>query len=160
MTTNQQDPPVQCCRCRNKHLESERHYVPKKGCKGVTELVCPRCGGRDYYNMTPMLAWCWASGLIEIGETEPKDAADGSGCIVFASGPAAFLKARVSTLARHGQGASAGKLLVPGVPEAEDKIAAVDALKAWVAWAAKGNGSRRSNGVTFFTSGTREMFHG
>ncbi len=157
---DRQDAPVQCCRCRNKHLESERPYVPKKGCQGVTQSVCPRCYCSNYFNMTPMLAWCWKSGLIEFGEVAPNDEADGSGCIVFASGPDAFLKGRVSVLARHGQGANAGKLLIPGVPEAEGKMAAVDALRAWVAWAAKGNGSRRSNGVTFFTSGTREMFHG
>ncbi len=157
---DRQDAPVQCCRCRNKHLESERPYVPKKGCQGVTQSVCPRCNCSNYFNMTPMLAWCWKSGLIEFGEVAPNDEADGSGCIVFASGPDAFLKGRVSVLARHGQGASAGKLLIPGVPEAEGKMAAVDALRAWVAWAAKGNGNRRSNGVTFFTSGTREIFHG
>lgn len=152
--------PVQCCRCRNKHMKSERTEVPKRGCKGVTQWVCPRCGCGSYYNMTPMLAWCWASGLIEIGEMAPEDKADGSGCIVFASGPEAFLKGAVTVMAREGQGASTGQLLIPGVPEAEDKIAAVDALKAWVAWAAKSNGSRRRNGVVFFTSGTREMFHG
>lgn len=146
---HEHDIPVKCCRCRNKHMESERHDVPKKGCKGVTESVCPCCGGKNYYNMRPMFAWCWKTGLIEFGEVAPKDEADGSGCIVFASGPEAFLKGRVSTLARHGQGASTGKLLVPGVPEAEGKTAAVDALCTWVEWAAKGNGCRGNNGVVF-----------
>lgn len=43
---------VKCCRCRNKHLHSERTSVPsKKFGYGVNDLVCPRCGCTSYYQL-------------------------------------------------------------------------------------------------------------
>lgn len=43
---------VKCCRCRNKHLESERVEKPthKWGIK-ADDLVCPRCEGKTYYRL-------------------------------------------------------------------------------------------------------------
>lgn len=93
------------------------------------------------------MAWCWASGLIEIGDEDdlPENA------ILIADGPRAFLVGVVSAVARHGQGASVGKLLVPGVPEAEDQQKAGDVLAKWLAWCAKNNGHKGRHGVAFVT---------
>jgi len=145
------DIPVKCSRCRHQCMESEWLDKPKRSSGGIsmTEKVCPKCGCKSYYDMRPQVAWCWASGLIEIGDTPPDDKADGSGAIVIADGPKSFLQGVVSVKARHGQGASAGKLLVPGVPEAESEQAAADALAAWLEWCAKSNGKKYSHGVTF-----------
>lgn len=82
----------------------------------------------------PQVAWCWASGLVEIGDKLPADSPDGGGAIQIATGPAAALKTRLELLARHGQGASDGQLLVPGVPEAETMQEKGDALSAWLKW--------------------------
>jgi hypothetical protein len=141
------DIPVQCCRCRNQHMESERVKKPNKklstpGGIKASDLCCPRCGCASFYDMRPQVAWCWASGLIEVGDTAPSDA------IQIASGPKARLGGRLSVLARHGQGASNGKLLVPGVPEAESQAAKGDALAAWLTWCAI-RASRSHGGVVF-----------
>ena len=46
------DQIVKCCRCRNKHLHSERVSVPStKFGFGVNDLVCPRCSCRSYYEL-------------------------------------------------------------------------------------------------------------
>jgi len=124
--------PVQCTRCRNRHEESDR--IPKRLDKHMSELVCPRCGCKSYYDLRPQVAWCWASGLIEIGDSMPADFANGGGAIEIANGPKAFLKSRLDVLARHGIGASAGCLIVPGVPEADGQKAKADALGAWLKW--------------------------
>lgn len=60
-------------------------------------------------------AYCWSSGLIEF--TRRKAIPDGA--LAIASAPAKKLRPVVIALARHGYGASAGKLLVPGIPGAE-----------------------------------------
>jgi hypothetical protein len=66
------------------------------------------------------VAYAWATGLIEFGPEEPE------GALEFARGPADRLRAAVEPIARH---AYEGKsLLVPGVPEAADKMEAVDKL--------------------------------
>jgi len=139
-----QDIPVQCCRCKNKHMESERVYVASAKFKGASESVCPRCNARSYFDMRPMVAYCWASGLIELGETVPE------GAIKLAEGPKANLKVVMDGLARHGQGRSDGTLLVPGVPEAADQHAAGDALRQFIEWAKKCK-STRKYGVVFNT---------
>lgn len=146
------DIRVQCCRCRNQHMESERisrRVDTATDRLSMSELVCPRCGGKSFYDLTEWFAWSWASGLIECGEKPPEQGQDGSGCIVFAKGPRAFLKGVLAVVARHGQGASAGKLLVPGVPEAIGPIQAVDAFIDWVEWCAKGNDKANRHSVTF-----------
>lgn len=133
---------VQCCRCKHKHTEHDRVPKPDPKCAGLENMVCPRCGARSYYDVTPFIAWCWASGLIEIGETCPDRA------IKFAHGPKGHLESIISALARHGYGANARKLLVPGIPEAENQRAAGDVLKAFVAMAAKSR-SAKKYGVVF-----------
>lgn len=91
-----------------------------------------------------MYAYCYASGLIGFGRKVPK------GAIQIARGPTKPLRDTIDVLARHGKGASAGLLLVPGVPEApespDDKLKG-DALAAWLAWCAE----RRYDGITFNT---------
>ena len=90
-------------------------------------------------------AWAWQSGLIEFGREVPE------GAIRFATGMDVPLQERVGVLARHGQGKSEGKLLVPGVPEAATGAAKIDALIAWVDLCAKGNGTHPAGGVVFTT---------
>lgn len=134
------DLPVQCCRCRNKHNESDRHDVPHKAIAGATQSVCPRCGGTTFYDVTPTVAYCWATGVIEFGSEVP------DGAIQIAEGPKAHLQAAVSVAARHGH--ADGVLLVPGIPEAAgNQRAAGDALKRWLDW----YGRRAKNGVVFMS---------
>ncbi len=128
---------VQCCRCRNKHMESERVHKPSSRLPAkfkATDLCCPRCGCKSFFDLSPQVAWCWASGLIEIGDEAPVDRVGGAGAIVIARGPKASLEGCLNVVARHGQGKSAGQLLVPGVPEAEGQQAKGDALAMWLDW--------------------------
>lgn len=127
-------------------MESEWLDVPSKVFIGCTEKTCPRCGCKSFYDMTPQVAWCWASGVIEIGDTAPEDSDDGGGAIVIAEGPKSSLRGCLEVMARH---AYDGRLLVPGVPEAETQREAADALGTWLDWCAKRNGRRSSDGVTF-----------
>jgi hypothetical protein len=146
LTTN----PVQCCRCR--HLCDLSQWIEKPRGQGISEKVCPRCGCKSQYDLRPQVAWCWASGLIEIGDEMPADTAFGSGAIEIARGPKCALKPALEVKARHGH--EIGVLLVPGVPEAETKKEAGDALAAWLDWCAKSNGKEHSNGVVF-SKGTK-----
>lgn len=134
-----------CTRCKHTHNESERVSVPRKSDPTVSELVCPKCRCKSFYDITPSVAWAWASGLIEIGDTVPDDA------IKIAEGVQCRLKSQVGVLARHGQGQSAGRLLVPGVPEASTQEAKGNALAKWLQWCARGNGTKHRNGVVFMT---------
>jgi len=136
--------PVKCTRCRHCCMESEWLYVRTKRYGGCREKTCPRCGCRSYYDCTPQVAWCWPSGLIEIGDAMPADNADGSGAIEVARGPKYALKGQLSAVARHAY--SLGQLLVPGVPEAETQEAKADALGAWLDWCGK---PKSRDGVTF-----------
>lgn len=86
-------------------------------------------------------AYCWATGEIEFGDTVPIDA------IAFAKGPLRALKQRVAVLARHGY--KPDQLLVPGVPEAPNQNAGMDALVEFTKWAAKANGEPRVHRVVF-----------
>lgn len=140
------DMRVQCCRCRNRHMESEREKVDAGS--GMHALVCPRCSCKSFYDMRPQAAWCWASGLIEMGD----ESAAPEGCIVIARGAKAFLSGTIAALARHGRGANEGAYLVPGLPEADDcQKARGDALAQWLKWCARGNGHKGRHGVTFVT---------
>ncbi|MBX3589045.1 MAG: hypothetical protein KF796_20640 [Ramlibacter sp.] len=98
-------------------------------------------------------AWCWASGLIEIHDTMPEKNPDGSGPVAFASGPRRALEASLSVLARHGQGASKGKLLAPGVPEAKGQEDGMTSLILWVNWCAVRNGQAKQHGVVYGREG-------
>lgn len=114
-------------------MESERvSKAPTRGGLGLTVQVCPKCRSESYFDMREQVAWCWATGLIEIGDALPADGPDGGGAIEIARGPKFALKGQLAALARHGIGASEGCLLVPGVPEADDQEAKGDALSAFL----------------------------
>jgi hypothetical protein len=87
-------------------------------------------------------AWCWASGLIEFKGHLPVE----EGAVAFASGPKRALERAVNVVSRHGLGASAGKRLVPGIPEAKDQQDGMTALILWVNWCAEGPAA---HGVVF-----------
>jgi hypothetical protein len=75
-------------------------------------------------------AFCYPSGLIEFGRSIPK------GAKIIARGPEQELRDFIAAKARcYGHLRS---LLVPGVPEADNAIAASDALKRWTTWIAIG----------------------
>lgn len=76
-----------------------------------------------------MIAYAWATGRIEFGRTLP------DGAIAIGEGPAKMLRERVNVLARHGY--ENGVLIVPGVPEAANSNAAVDALIKFSKWLAR-----------------------
>lgn len=138
------DIPVKCTRrnCGHEHMESER--IPMAVLDSSMEASgCPKCGRTDYFNMSQQVAWCWATGLIEIGVTVPK------GALLIARGPHCSLRAVVAGRARIGRGESAGKLLVPGVPEAAGQREGVAALDTWLKWCAKGNGNKSWHGTEF-----------
>jgi len=145
---------VKCTRCRHQCMESEWIDIPHPKIKSMTEATCPKCGCKSYYDMRPQVAWCWASGLIEIGDQAPADNEDGSGAIVIATGPKSELEYALQILARHGQGESCGKLLVPGVPEASDRKAAADSLSEWLKWCSQSRTKKRFKDVVF----TQERF--
>lgn len=86
---------------------------------------------RQVAESAELSAWCWRSGLIEIGDRVP------TGAIGLVRGPAGQLRKTLELMARHGQGASDGKLLVPGLPEAETEVAASDAVEAFLTWGRK-----------------------
>lgn len=91
--------------------------------------------------MTPQIAWCWASGLIEIGDELPSGVP-----IEIARGPKYALKGQLEVYARHGKGESTGKLLIPGIPEADDQREAMQALEQWLDWV---NTRKPRDGVSF-----------
>ncbi|WP_185019858.1 hypothetical protein [Pseudomonas brassicacearum] len=46
-----EEQKVQCTRCRNKHLHTDRTSVPNTTISGMRDLVCPRCNCRSYYSL-------------------------------------------------------------------------------------------------------------
>ena len=75
-------------------------------------------------------AYCYPSGLIDFGNTIPK------GARIIARGPEKELRDFIAVKARHVR--RGGDLLVPGVPEADNQIAAAEALQKWAKWIAIG----------------------
>lgn len=86
-----------------------------------------------------MIAYCYASGLIEFGRKVP------DGALPIARGPAKKLREFIEPLARHGYSThkvngrptripGSETLLVPGVPEAPSQHAGLDALMAFKKW--------------------------
>lgn len=73
--------------------------------------------------MSDALVFCWASGLIEVGAHCPK------GTVLLGSGPSDVLKEAISATARLSY--NNRHWLVPGVPEAADEDAAVDAVTVY-----------------------------
>ena len=89
-----------------------------------------------------MHAYCFASGQIEFADRIP------TGALPIASGPRDKLVDWLTGCARHGYDTETvnGRLqkrpgneclLVPGIPEAPNQNAALDALKRFTLWAAK-----------------------
>lgn len=111
----------------------------------VVEAPHNQQNGESHWRLhaEPVFAWAWQSGLIQFGRVVPE------GALKFATGIDTALQELVGVLARHGQGKSDGKLLVPGIPEAQDLYEQVDALIAWVQWCAKSNGQSEAGGVIF-----------
>ena len=75
-----------------------------------------------------MIAFCWANGQIGFGRRAPE------GAIGFAAGPAKPLRQAIAATARLAYDGET--LLVPGVPEAPDQNAGVDALVLHQCWLA------------------------
>lgn len=137
---------VKCTRCRNSHLLWQRPNKPDAANSCLSTSVCPRCGGKSYYDCTPLVAWCWASGLIEIGSELPSPDA-----IEIARGPKYALETAISVAARHGKGAGVNQLLVPGVPEAPDQATGMRALQQWLEW----RGRLKSRDGVVFSKGIK-----
>ncbi len=77
--------------------------------------------------MKNITAYAWASGLIEYTTRAQRVVPEGA--IAIATGPTRQVREAIESLAREGMGESAGKFLVPGVPEAKlMKTDPVDAL--------------------------------
>lgn len=91
-------------------------------------------------------AWAWASGLIEVFDVPPDR---NGGALLIATGPRRALHQALAMLAREGLGKSAGKLLVPGVPEAKSQHDAMTSLILWVNDCKRRNGQARMHGVVF-----------
>lgn len=92
------------------------------------------------------IAWCWASGLVEVGHVLPDDA------MPIAMGPEFNLLKELDVACRHGKGASSGSLLVPGVPEAPTVQEGLRALRAFIQWRAHSGSAPkalRRLGITF-----------
>jgi len=136
MTT---DILVKCCRCKNQHRESERTLKRTKEFHGlnVSQLVCPRCGATSYFDMRPMVAYCWGDGLIEFGESIP------DGAIELARGPKSEIKTFFEITARHGKGVSDGTLIVPGVPEAKTMSRRLGAVLEFIEWLGNAKNTRK-----------------
>lgn len=82
--------------------------------------------------LTIAVAFCWASGEIEI-EDESEDFELPEGVIVIARGESYTLRHLVNVRARHGHN---GVHLVPGLPELDsDEEDAVEILVNWRSWA-------------------------
>lgn len=142
MTANRM---CQCTRCRNKHLESERNSVPHKTIRGGREMVCPRCGGKSFYDITPAKAWCTMSGVIEVGTADEQPDPAAGQPIFFATGPYGDLMGRL----RREADVLGFTWTVPGMPEAGDEDDARVTLRLWVNRLAGDNGTRYARGVVF-----------
>lgn len=75
-----------------------------------------------------MEAYAWRSGRIDFGRKAPE------GALPIAKGPAKKIKRIISATARHAY--DGVTLLVPGVPEAANDDAALDALIVFRNWIA------------------------
>jgi hypothetical protein len=84
--------------------------------------------------MVGSTAYCWASGEITVVKGDRLLLGAQVICR-SALGPKA-LRARVSVKARHAY--DGRTLLVPGIPEAADEVAALLAMKRWRDWAFPG----------------------
>ena len=138
------DTPVQCCRCRNKHMRSERIDALRNGI--MVDQVCPRCRCRNFYDLTPQAAWCFADGSIAFGDEIDMP----SGAILIARGSKSFLRGVLSCASRYDY--KRNILIIPGVSEAETQEEKGDALAEWLRLCSKENGKKYRRGVVFATS--------
>jgi hypothetical protein len=76
-----------------------------------------------------MKAFCWRTGKIEFGDRTPR------GALTLLDGPEVDVRSSVIASARHAY--DGHTLLVPGVPEAEDEVEAVDAVARFCSWLRK-----------------------
>jgi hypothetical protein len=76
-----------------------------------------------------MKAYCWRTGKIELGRYTPR------GAIEIADVPGRELRRQISATARHAYDGET--LLVPGVPEAKDDLAALEAVRRFRRWLLK-----------------------
>lgn len=84
------------------------------------------------------IAWCWASGEIEITAYMPKNT------IQIAVGPYEALQNEIAfCIAAHVNGVS--ELRVPGVAQATTPKSKADAIEAWLSWCA----ARRTKRITW-----------
>lgn len=77
-----------------------------------------------------MHAYCYASGHIGFGPEVPFE------CLPIAKGPTKKLQDFISGVARHSR--TNDDLFVPGIPEAPNEDAALDALLHFTRWITKG----------------------
>jgi hypothetical protein len=75
-------------------------------------------------------AYCWASGLIQF-TTPVRTPRVPSGALPLITGPRQRVHDLLNAAARHGLGKSNGKLLVPGIPEADNATEQLNALRAF-----------------------------
>ena len=139
------DRNCQCTRCKNKHLESERKSVQDKKFSFASDLVCPRCGCKNFYDITPAKAWCRMSGVIGMGTADEQLDPYAGKPILFATGPHCDLTTRLN---REAERAMFG-WVVPGMPKAKDEKDAMVILRLWVNRCSYANGSRLARGVVF-----------
>jgi hypothetical protein len=72
-------------------------------------------------------AYAWRSGLIQFTTPKRRPRVP-AGAIAIARGPREIVRMACEVNARLGMGKSAGKLLVPGIPEADSSAEALAAL--------------------------------
>ena len=70
-----------------------------------------------------MVVYCWRTGVIGLDRRAPK------GALGLVKAPGRALRRAVEVCARHGY--RDGVLLVPGLPEASDDVAAMEAAKSF-----------------------------
>lgn len=137
------DIKIKCCRCRHEHKESDRHKVPSKKFAMARDSVCPKCGAKPYFDMTPQVAYCWSTGEIEFGEQKPEES------IALATGPKCELKPFIASIARLAY--DGHTLLVPGLPEANELRIRLAAVHEFIEQIRKRKGrNKRFSGVRAF----------
>ena len=104
---------------------------PCKRINGVIETVCPRCGCKSFYDMTPIVAWCYPSGLIAFGTQLPPE--ENRVWAEIGRGPAYSFRPFIEAKARRGYGEDAFEHIVPGMSEAEGLHDKHAAFSRWIA---------------------------
>lgn len=85
-----------------------------------------------------MIAYCWASGEIEFA---PDEESVPTGAIAFADSSSLGLsdgRFKQKVKIRSRQSYDGSTYLVPGIPEANDQVEAMEALSRWSVWAFSG----------------------